>query len=165
MKDFRTNKVGAARFFGVTVQALDRWFSSGCPVAEHDDGGAIKAVDLSAMAKWRIDRSSKDKGKSSREELSLESAKKLACNFVVPALVRDFLICIKPIAEEVGIDEEQAKEVWGFFTQMSYETLERFFGEPIDGIEMSDPVIAAAKEVGARRRTKVGKSHADSQPQ
>lgn len=57
---FTASKKTASEFFGVTAQSLDRWFSSGCPVAERDRHGHIKALDLSEMARWRIGRDAKD---------------------------------------------------------------------------------------------------------
>jgi phage terminase Nu1 subunit (DNA packaging protein) len=56
VSQFTTTKKGAAEFFGVSVQALDGWFTAGCPVLEREEQGRIKTLDLSAMAQWRIGR-------------------------------------------------------------------------------------------------------------
>lgn len=56
MTQYLVPKKDAAAFFGVSVQALDGWFTRGCPIAEQDSHGRIKAVDLSAMARWRVEK-------------------------------------------------------------------------------------------------------------
>jgi hypothetical protein len=50
------SKRQASAFFGVSTQALDGWFTAGCPVHERDKDGRIKTLDLSALARWRITR-------------------------------------------------------------------------------------------------------------
>ena len=59
---FFCSKKEAAAFFDVSVQALDGWFTAGCPVAEHDDNGRIKSVCLDEMARWRIGRADDVRG-------------------------------------------------------------------------------------------------------
>lgn len=59
---YQVTKRAGAEFFGVSVQALDGWFTAGCPVAKRDDTGRIVAVDLQAMAQWRIDRAAMPEG-------------------------------------------------------------------------------------------------------
>jgi phage terminase Nu1 subunit (DNA packaging protein) len=54
---------------------LDGWFIAGCPVAERTKAGAIKALDLSAMARWRRQRDMKrkqDVEPNNRESADLE---------------------------------------------------------------------------------------------
>lgn len=60
--NYQVSKKEAAAFFTVSTQALDGWFTSGCPVAKRDDTGRIVAVDLQAMAQWRIDRAAMSEG-------------------------------------------------------------------------------------------------------
>lgn len=55
MKHFASKRQASA-FFGVSTQALDGWFTAGCPVHERDKDGRIKTLDLSALARWRINR-------------------------------------------------------------------------------------------------------------
>ena len=80
MTQHLVQKREAAAFFGVSVQALDGWFNRGCPIAEQDAHGRIKAVDLSAMARWRIglaegnldaDRARLARAQAERTELDL----------------------------------------------------------------------------------------------
>lgn len=70
---FETNKKGAAEFFGVSVQALDGWFLSGCPVLSRDKNDRIESLDLRAMVQWRIDRAG-DGGELDRERTRLTKA-------------------------------------------------------------------------------------------
>ena len=72
---YSVSKKSAAEFFGVSVQALDGWFTAGCPVAERDSSGRISSVDLSEMARWRIDRAAADNGSElDRERTRLTKA-------------------------------------------------------------------------------------------
>lgn len=59
---YQVTKRAGAEFFGVSVQALDGWFSAGCPVAQRDAQSRITKVDLQAMAQWRIDRAAMSEG-------------------------------------------------------------------------------------------------------
>ena len=61
---YQVTKRAGAEFFGVSVQALDGWFSAGCPVAQRDAQSRITKVDLSDMARWRITRATEDGGGS-----------------------------------------------------------------------------------------------------
>jgi phage terminase Nu1 subunit (DNA packaging protein) len=56
VNQYLASKKEAAEFFCVSVQALDGWFTAGCPVHERDANGRIKSLDLAAMAQWRIGR-------------------------------------------------------------------------------------------------------------
>ena len=56
MNQHLCNKKEAASFFRVSVQALDGWFSAGCPVQERNDQGRIVWLCLEDMVAWRIDR-------------------------------------------------------------------------------------------------------------
>ena len=72
---YLVSKKAAAEFFGVSVQALDGWFTAGCPVAQRDGQGRITKVDLAEMARWRIDRAATDNGNElDRERTRLTKA-------------------------------------------------------------------------------------------
>lgn len=73
---YQVSKRAAAEFFVVSVQALDGWFTAGCPVAQRDAQGRITKVDLADMARWRIDRAAADSGGSEldRERTRLTKA-------------------------------------------------------------------------------------------
>ena len=73
---YLVSKKSAAEFFVVSVQALDGWFTAGCPVAQRDAQGRITKVDLADMARWRIDRAAADSGGSDldRERTRLTKA-------------------------------------------------------------------------------------------
>ena len=60
MNSYGVSKKEAASFFDVSVQALDGWFTAGCPVLSRDEHGKIRQVDLAEMARWRIDRRDED---------------------------------------------------------------------------------------------------------
>lgn len=72
---YLVSKRAAAEFFLVSVQALDGWFTAGCPVAQRDPQGRITKVDLAEMARWRIDRAAADNGNElDRERTRLTKA-------------------------------------------------------------------------------------------
>lgn len=72
---YLVSKRAAAEFFLVSVQALDGWFTAGCPVAQRDGHGRITKVDLAEMARWRIDRAAADNGNElDRERTRLTKA-------------------------------------------------------------------------------------------
>lgn len=70
--DYHVSKAAAARFFGVSTQALDGWFRRGAPVAERDDAGRIRTLDLSELARWRIGQAAD--GELERERVRLTKA-------------------------------------------------------------------------------------------
>ena len=70
---YLVSKKAAAEFFGVSVQALDGWFTAGCPVAKRDQNDRIELLDLRVMTQWRIDRAG-DGGELDRERTRLTKA-------------------------------------------------------------------------------------------
>ena len=70
---YLVSKKAAAEFFGVSVQALDGWFTAGCPVAKRDHNDRIELLDLRVMTQWRIDRAG-DGGELDRERTRLTKA-------------------------------------------------------------------------------------------
>lgn len=72
------SKREAAEFFDISVQGLDHWFLSGCPVLERAESGAIKSLSLKDMARWWHDRDSRkaedDAVVSARDSGEIEKA-------------------------------------------------------------------------------------------
>lgn len=68
MNEIIVSKTDAAKFFDVSVQALDGWFRRGCPIHEKDASDRIRSLDLAAMARWRI-------GQVSDDELTVEKTR------------------------------------------------------------------------------------------
>lgn len=71
--DYFCSKKDAAGFFKVSVQALDGWFTAGCPVQDRDDSGRIRSVSLQDMHEWRLSRASEG-GELERERTRLTKA-------------------------------------------------------------------------------------------
>lgn len=63
----------AAEFFGLSTQALDHWFRTGCPVLSRSEAGHIESLDLRELARWRIGRSEQG-SESEREKTRLTRA-------------------------------------------------------------------------------------------
>lgn len=56
VSDWIVSKRDAARFFGVSTQALDGWFDRNCPVHDRDSNGRIKGLSLPDMVAWRLNQ-------------------------------------------------------------------------------------------------------------
>ena len=152
------NKSAAAAFFGVTTQSLDRWFTAGCPVAKRGSSGAITELDLSDMAQWRIDRAPEIK-EPVTGTLKMRQLKKFTCEFLVPCLANDFLADAKRIAELAHVPEKAARDVWGIWTIVNYESLQRLFDDPAIAIKHTELTTLELKAQGDRERKRAEKSN------
>jgi phage terminase Nu1 subunit (DNA packaging protein) len=72
--DFIVGRTEAAKFFGISVQALQKWFARGAPAGKKV--GRQVLVDLSAVAQWRLGRNTESEFDQARTRLAIAQADK-----------------------------------------------------------------------------------------
>jgi hypothetical protein len=142
------SKKAAAAFFGVSVQALDGWFTAGCPVAERDAHGAVKRVSLAAMTRWRIKRPSKAKHLPTPDESETELREQMFARFIglqfLPAVWQMLFTGGVGMLIGRGLSKADALASAVDLTHLIHHATEEFFRGRKIPVEYSDQIIAIA---------------------
>jgi len=150
MPEKRRTKKDAAKHFGVSTQALDAWFLAGCPVAERDDNGAIKALDLEAMNRWKRKRDLLHAMTPQQRE-RLDDKFHFTCEIVVPAIAEREVTHLNWVADESGVPLELVEQVWSSLTFLKFFFVADLFGKKVDDVNFHfpDSVSDKVKAIGA----------------
>jgi len=160
-KVLTANKRETAQFFGVTTQALDRWIDAGCPVLDRDTHGDVAKLDLSDVAKWRVQRAMDAKDpinlRLSTEDLEAE-IQAVVAKFIFPLLADRAVRRRKVLAEEFSVPEVKVRDLLVFLLcAMHYDLGDFFQADELD-VDYSAAVTAEMRASGDRRRAAKGRA-------
>jgi len=148
MENHLVSKKEAAAFFGISTQALDGWFTAGCPVEERSRAGNVGKVSLRAMTQWRIRRAYESKHPVNAS-LSHGWLREGLGKYFLPAINhRTYRHLGGLLVEGYGMSKADALRLWTEICYLNHCAIEDMF-EGDFHVQYSDVCLAIGKAMNA----------------